>query len=475
MGGPDSSERCARRAAGWIVGGMRTLWTALGLVWGTTAGLWTPRGPLTNSQALWSIGLSVAVGLAAGGLSRSRWAMVLAPAGFVVALELARWGTVPVHLSTFGVLSAVTGRGLHGLLSVLPMALGAVYGAAAGRPTRGGGRWRWVRRAATGVLTLGMLALTAAVAIPARTAPIPGPRSVAELTGVGGLGVMIRGTDISLPVLLFVPGAPGGSETGAVREHLAALEQHFVMATLDRRGGGASYPALDPTRNVTLDGGVADIVAVTEYLRRRFHQEKIYLLAHSGGSIMGVLAAQRRPELFRAYIGTGQAVNLPAGDQIFYTDTLAWARRTGHAGVVRRLADQGPPPYADAYSYEPIMLHENEVYEQSGPGFVVDVPEYTLLQKAHTLNAVLETWAVLYPRMQEADLRTDVPALAVPAYFVQGTEEMRGLAVLFDQWYPALRAPAKNLFVLDGAGHRVIFERPARFTEIMTRVVAETG
>ena len=475
---------------------MRTLWTALGLLWGAAAGLWTPRGPLTISQALWSVGLSVAVGLAAGWLSRSRWAMVLAPAGFVAALELARWGTVPVHLSTFGVLSAVTGRGLHGLLSVMPMALGAVYGAAIARggvrPRRadesgrgcprwadGGQRGRlqwvgWVRRAGAGALTLGMLALTVAVAIPARTAPIPGPRSVAELADVHGLGVMIRGADTSLPVLLFVPGAPGGSETGAVRKHLAALEQHFVMATLDRRGGGASYPALDPTRNVTLDGGVADIITVTEYLRRRFHQEKIYLLAHSGGSIMGALAAQRRPELFRAYIGTGQTVSLPDSDRIFYTDILAWARRTGHADVVRRLTDQGPPPYAGVYSYEPIMLYENEVYEQSGIGFDIDVPEDTLLQKAHTLNAVLETWAVLYPRMQDVDLRTDVPALAVPAYFVQGAGEMRGLAVLFDQWYPALRAPVKNLFVLDGAGHRAIFEQPARFTQIMTRIIAET-
>lgn len=450
---------------------MRKLWTAFGPMWGVAAGLWTPRGPLTNSQALWSVVLSAAVGVAAGWLTRSRWAMVLTPAGFVLALEAARWGTVPLHLSVLGVLTAVTGRGLHGLLSVLPMALGAVYGAALARR----GDPRPVRRVVAGLLTAATLALTVAVAIPARTPPIPGPRSVAELTSVGGLGVLIRGADTSLPVLLLVPGAPGGSETGAVRRHLGALERHFVMATLDRRGGGASYPALDPTRQVTLDGGVDDIVAVTDYLRRRFHQDKIYLLAHSGGSIMGALAVKRRPELYRAYIGTGQAVNLPESDRIFYTDLLAWARRTGRGDLTRRLTDQGPPPYPDVFSYEPIMLYENDVYAQSGPGFEIDVPEYTLLQKAHTLTALLETWAVLYPRMQGADLRRDVPSLAVPAYFVQGAGEMRGLAVLFGQWYPALRAPAKRLFVLDGAGHRAIFEQPARFAEIMDRIVAETS
>jgi pimeloyl-ACP methyl ester carboxylesterase len=462
------------------------------VVWGIGAGWWTPRGPLTNAQALWSVGLSATVGGLTGWLSRSRWAMLLAPSAFVAALELTRLGTQGpsvdgVHLSPFGLIAALSGRGVHGLLSVLPMALGAAYGAGFTRRAGQGRRlFRYGRRTATGVVTAGLLLVVAAVAIPARTAPIQG--GVAELISVDvgkhQLGMMIRGARTSAPVLLFLPGAPGGSEIGSVRKHLAALEQHFVVATLDRRGGGSSYPTLDPTDTVTLDGAVDDTIAVTEYLRRRFGQEKIYLLGHSGGSIIGVLAVQRHPELYRAYIGTGQAVDLAASDRIFYADVLSWARTTGRDAVVRRLTDLGPPPYRDMYSYEPIMTYENAAYDydhsrnaEGAGGFTenLGVPEYTLLQKAHTLNAILDTWSVLYPRMQDVDLRADVPSLQVPVYFVQGAHEMRGLAVLFAQWYELLRAPAKQLVVLDTSGHRAMFEQPDRFVEVMTRVLAQTA
>jgi pimeloyl-ACP methyl ester carboxylesterase len=470
-------------------------WTGAAAGWGIVAGWWMPRGPLTINQALWSVGLSVAVGALAGWLSGSRWSMPAAPAIFVVAVELVRLRVAgpsvdAPHASAFGFVVLVTGRGVHGLLSVLPMALAAAYGAGYARRGRAGGSrsLRYVRRGVTGLLTALLLLVTVAVAVPGRTPAVAGERGIAELTRIdaGGhrLGALIRGADRTAPVLLFVPGAPGGSELGAARRHLAELERRFVVVTLDRRGGGSSYPALDPTATVTLDSAVADVVAVTEALRRRFHQDKIYLLGHSGGSILGVLAVQRRPELYRAYIGAGQAVDLAATDRICYTDILAWARATGRDGLARTLTAQGPPPYRDVYSYEPIMLYASEVYDYDHTGNAegaadpfagLGAAEFTLLQKAHTINAVLDTWSALYPRMQDVDLREDVPRLEVPAYFVQGAHEMRGLAALFTPWYEALRAPTKQLTVVPTGGHRAFLEQPRIFTEVMDRVLTQTG
>ncbi len=435
--------------------------------WGVLAGWWTPRGPLTITQALCSVAISAAIGWAAGRFARSRWALLAVPVVFVITLELVRAGVrgpsadAP-HASVFGVLVLLAGRGVQGLLTVLPMLLALAYG----RGVRGR-----LRQVLIAVPTAGLLLFIAAVAVPARTAPIPG--GVAELARVGDLGVMIRGARTDLPVLLFVPGAPGGSELGAVRTRLAALERHFVLATLDRRGGGASYPALDPTGRVTVDRVVTDILDVADHLRKRFRQERVYLLGHSGGSILSVLAVTRRPEKFHAYIGTGQAVDLTASDRLCYDDIRAWARATGRSDLDRQLERQGPPPYREVWKYEPVMLYGNQAYAQQDLGFVLGVREYTLLQKVHTLNAILDSWAVLYPRMRDIDLRRDVPSLPVPAYFVQGGTEMRGLSVLFDQWYERLRAPRKELIVVPGGGHRAIFEEPSALVDTMNRVRTE--
>jgi pimeloyl-ACP methyl ester carboxylesterase len=53
---------------------------------------------------------------------------------------------------------------------------------------------------------------------------------------------------------------------------------------------------------VNPDQLVSDTVAVTNYLRTRFGQEKIYLMGRSGGTFIGIQAAARAPGLYHAYI-----------------------------------------------------------------------------------------------------------------------------------------------------------------------------
>ncbi|MEU4161212.1 alpha/beta hydrolase [Actinoplanes sp. NPDC026670] len=439
--------------------------------WGVIAALWTPRGPLTAAEALWSMVISAGVGVLAGRAARSRWAILLAPLAYVTALELTRLRVsgpsvdLP-HATPLGVLVLVTGRGVHGLFALLPMAAGAAFGHR--RPART--RWRRViGRVLAGLATVLAAGLAVAVAVPARTESIAG--GVAELSRTGDLALMIRGRSPDLPILLYVPGPPGGSDTGLMRTRLAGLEEHFVVATLDRRGGGASAGALGRAPALSLDSEVADILAVTDHLRQRFGRDRIVLIGHSGGSIPAVVAVHRHPEKYRAYIGTGQAVDLRESDRMFYTDVLAWARAGGRTDLVEQLERQGPPPWPDTYDYEPFQLYATQAYGLPDPPIDLNVPEYTLLQKAHFMTTMLDSWDALYPRLQGVDLRREVPALPIPAYFVQGGREMRGLAVPFASWYAALQSPDKRLVTFPEAGHRPMAEEPDRFIATLSDLI----
>ena len=66
------------------------------------------------------------------------------------------------------------------------------------------------------------------------------------------------------------------------------------------------------------------------------------MVGNSWGTILGVLAVQQHPELFRAFVGTGQMVSPRETDRVFYHDTLAWARRTGDTALVDTLTASGP-------------------------------------------------------------------------------------------------------------------------------------
>jgi proline iminopeptidase len=103
------------------------------------------------------------------------------------------------------------------------------------------------------------------------------------------------------------------------------------------------------------------------------------------------------------------------------------------------------------------------------------VAEYSLLDKVRTVGATFDVMEVLYLQLGEVDLRTSAARLEVPVYLVQGRHEARGRAVLAEEWFALLEAPAKEFIVFEHSGHRPMFEEPERFVEVMTeRVLADT-
>lgn len=509
-----------RSMPSWLEASLESLWAsrwlgvaavlALASAWGLVAALWTPRGPLTTGEALWSMVICLAVGALGGFIMRSRWAALIAPVAFAVSFELARLGvsgpTVDgIEISFFGLMAFVVGRGFHALLSLVWLALGALLGVSLARSldsARAGGGVAGARAGRdagriVGVLivAISFVATFVVVAQPASTDAIVDANgdevvgSVAELTTVEAnghdLALMIRGHSTDNPVLLFLAGGPGGSEMGSMRNHLPRLEEHFTVVTLDQRGAGKSYPELDPTDTITPEGYLDDTIVVTDYLRERFDQDRIYLLGQSWGTTLGIWAIQQRPELYRAYVGTGQMVSQLASDRILYEDTLAWARENGDSGLVDELESNGPPPYERMLDYETSNSHEQSVYaydhSQNSEGEAqmsenILADEYALIDEVHLLGAFMDTFAALYPQLQDVDFRETATEFEVPVFFAQGAHEARARAALFDEWYPMVEAPIKELAVFETSGHRPLFEQPDRFVEFMVdAVLAETS
>lgn len=257
-----------------------------------------------------------------------------------------------------------------------------------------------MRRAALGLGTLAVIVLVAGLVRPASTEqnvgadgePLPG--SVAELVDVpvGGhdKALMLRGRSARSPVLLFLEGGPGGTGIGRVRNAGEDLEEAFVVATWDQRGTGKSYAALEPRSSLTVEQMVDDTIEVTDYLRDRFDEEKIFLVGSSWGTTLGVLAVQRRPDLFHAYVGTGQMVDQFETDRLMYAESLADAQERGDRDMVAALREIGEPPYERTLDY-PLAISSNPKWTDFEHGADYDpsaeypaslmVAEYTLIEQ----------------------------------------------------------------------------------------------
>jgi pimeloyl-ACP methyl ester carboxylesterase len=486
----------------WRVAAWENRWlgsaaaVGLGAVTALISSVPMPRGPVTGGQGLLVISTSLLVGIAAGYLMRSRLAVLLAPVAYIAAYELARIGIAGASLEAFrfdsiyGIAAFAAGRGFHALLALLPMVVGASIGLAIARPRR------LLALVPTGILTLAVIGLAILVALPASTPPVlgangqPVPGSIAELTTVelGGQeqAISVRAADPDKPVLLYLSGGPGQSDIAFARALLEPLTADFVVVVWDQRGSGKSYAALDPTSTYTLDGLVGDTIALTEYLRSRFAEEKIYLLGESWGSTLGVLAVQERPDLFHAYIGSGQMVSQRETDRIIWRDLLAYADRTGNGELYDQVLTLGEPPYRDTpwanslimgyyglleTPYDPPAAYVARG-EASGVGqFGLFGSEYSFVENANLIRGLVDMFSLMYPQLQEVDFRTDVPELEVPVYVLDGANELRGRRDLAHQWFAQLTAPHKELITYADAGHAVAFEQVDAFQRLMNEQI----
>ena len=477
---------------------------------GVSVALTMPRGPATAVQALVVMVSGLAVGLIAGLVLHSRWAILLIPVIYIIAVELARMGasgpTVDaIRLdNTFGILALILGRGFHGLVGLLPMILGVEMGVRTaqhlGGHTSSRGKLRkgvgWIL---TAVLALLVLALFFIILQPASTPPILGtdgqplPGSITELTMVDVNGskqaLMMRGYDVNKPILLYLSGGPGQSSLPWPRVLFDELSRDFIVVGWDQRGTGKSYAALDPDEALTLDQTIADTIAVTNYLRERFDEEKIYLLGESWGTTLAVLAAQQRPDLYHAIIGSGQMVSQRETDRRLYDDVLAYAEGVGDTAVIEQMLAYGKPPYQDLYAYVFVMgLYEKlykpytppQAYLQKGqqanlgPWNVLG-SEYNFVEKVNVFRGFLDTAFILYPQLQEIDFRHDVPQLDVPLYVLDGAAELSARRDLALEWFDQVDAPIKRIFTFENAAHAPAFEHFEDFTQIMREtIVPET-
>src|ERR1700737_4822434 len=137
---------------------------------------------------------------------------------------------------------------------------------------------------------------------------------------IGGIDqwIQIRGEDRDNPVILFVHGGPGGS-TIPMSSGWQPWEKYFTIVQWDQRGTGRTYgetgDVTAPT--MTLERMIQDGIELEEYLRTHFPKDKIVLVGHSWGSFLGTHIVKQRPDLFHAYVGTGQVIGRATFEKAF--------------------------------------------------------------------------------------------------------------------------------------------------------------
>ena len=338
---------------------------------------------------------------------------------------------------------------------------------------------------------------------------------------IGGIRqfVTIRGENTANPVILVLHGGPGGAMSFIGYHWQTGLESDYTLVNWDQRGCGRTYyenltsksvtraapvsadaapesaaasnpdAAANPAPLLSKELLLSDLDELVDYLRERFGQEKIIIMGHSWGTILGSQYVLAHPEKSAAYIGVGQAVDMPAAE-ILAKDT-----------AILRAEAKGDLRYIDKL---------NALYDITAPAKGTDMKNFIKMRgmtsKYLICKGSMPSWLMIWtgltsPEMSMRDFRWQMLSMLnvkkyfmlqapllqelfdfniytesgtryeVPAFFLSGDGDWITPYPLVRKYAKAVTAPKMDMILIENTGHSPFIDNPPLFCKAVRKVL----
>ncbi|QUI25787.1 alpha/beta hydrolase [Vallitalea pronyensis] len=267
------------------------------------------------------------------------------------------------------------------------------------------------------------------------------------------------------------------------RKFQSQLEKNFVVVNWDQRGSGKSYAFNIDDNTMTQKQLEKDTVALIDYLCHRFNKEKVYVVGHSWGTVLGIETIQSVPEKVIAYVGIGQVVDDIDGERLSYEYVLQKATEEQNEKALTELEELGEPPYKDSRKdtfvqrkwlkkyggFEIEVITVNEIIKGS-----LLSPEYSWIDGIKFLLGNLYSIDTLFMNREKADFRKKYTTFEVPVYFCAGRYDYNTPSTLIEEYYHMIKAPRKEFYWFEESAHEPHLVEKEKFSDIMLEIHDET-
>jgi len=313
-----------------------------------------------------------------------------------------------------------------------------------------------------------------------RASKIIGDNAISELKAViiGGVEqwLYIRGEDCNKPVILMLHGGPGSGQIGFIRKFQTELEQNFVVVQWDQRGAGLSYSRKIPRGSMNINQFVQDTIEVTKYILNRLNRKQLYLVGHSWGTILGMLAITHAPQLYKRYFGVAQVANVKSSERLSYTKLLEKSKKENNTKAYDALSKIGPPPwnnlkhdrihqkYIDTFGGG--ITHDGKMIQKMMLNLLTS-REYTLLDCMRFMQGQLFSMKNMQAEMMQLNLKEIINRVNIPIYFIMGKHDLTAPYEPSEKFFNEISAPEKQWIMFEHSAHSPIWEEREKFMEIL--------
>lgn len=305
---------------------------------------------------------------------------------------------------------------------------------------------------------------------------------------IGGIEqwISVRGQDRDNPVILFVHGGPASPLIPSMWEFQRPLEDYFTVVNYDQRGAGKTFLANDPDKvagTLRIERYVDDAIEIAEHIRKRYHKGKLILVGHSWGTVVGMGAALKRPDLFHAYVGIGQVINVRDNERISFEYGLAQARQHDNAKAVAELESIAPYPGDQPVTRERIIIARKwpqfyggmSAYRDGSAKYFFGAarlsPEYDEADRKAIDAGNVFTLGRVLPQFLDVDYK-DVREFPIPVVMFMGRHDYTTPSQPTAEWLERVRAPYKRGVWFERSAHMIPWEEPGKLLVSLLETVA---
>ncbi len=286
------------------------------------------------------------------------------------------------------------------------------------------------------------------------------------------------GTKYDNPVMLFLHGGPGSVESLFAYAFQEKWENIFTVVHWDQRGSGKTL-IKNPDKYPTIDLMIKDLFEIIQYLKKKYNQQKIIILGHSWGSVLGSMFIKKYPEEVAYYIGVGQVVSMLENERVGYEKVKELILQANDKKSLEKLESVGdyPGDKFDSQSwnncgkirrlqgkYNLAVKIDLSIFLTILRSPIFKLSDISSLIKGFKANKKIIDFLGVF------DLNTESVEYEVPIYYILGGNDWQTPYVIAQEYFSKINAPYKKFYLVPNAGHMTMLDQPQLFFEALLEI-----
>lgn len=296
---------------------------------------------------------------------------------------------------------------------------------------------------------------------------------------------LIKGEDTSNPVIIWIHGGPASPDTMMVYYIANELKDQYTVIAYNERGCGRTYYInLDSDPNnetASFDNLQKDLDGIVDYACNRFAQEKVIIVGHSFGTMVGSKYAVDHPEKVSAYVGVGQMAAADSSDYTFL-DAIEKAKIAGDDISEMEIQYEKYKENPDLDNlltmrklvnpYHPVTNSSNYMLKAYFSPYM-NLTDIRWFFNEISSKKLLETNPILFEFIEEFDVYQFGQNYEVPVGIIQGSDDWVTPCKPANDFLDYINAPVKRMEIVEGWGHSLPQENPKLFAETLEEMLEQ--